>query len=439
MSNVGLGKICRRFVIPVPPRGYWAKKAAGRRVRQPQLPAATEPWQERISFHGHPRADVPEAPTPASHPSIGYEQDPAHHIVVAAGSELSHPIVARSARLLRRSKRNSVGMVVVPPGALRLHASRALHDRGLRLWQALLAAFEVRNYPIEARDTATVVTILGEPLELSIHETMRRDPHRITFAEQKEIDRGHAWGVPKWDEMPSGELEVAILNVTHARRRWHDGAKPIESQLNKVMMGLVRAALEVRRQRDEKERRERAFQEEQRLRVEAERRWKIEKGQRDRLNRFVTAWERADSVRTFVDRYRSAVGIAEAETELARWLEWLERRARLIDPLGRIDPSRILTLYHPTYSADRILKEGFTDPDGTSGSNSDHPPGVLLSSVQSSTGYYSTLVEVRLLERVVLPYEWPEEGSGIRTFYVPAATINEHLIRTPPVGAGATE
>jgi hypothetical protein len=28
LSNVGLGRACRRHDIPVPPRGYWARKAA---------------------------------------------------------------------------------------------------------------------------------------------------------------------------------------------------------------------------------------------------------------------------------------------------------------------------------------------------------------------------------------------------------------------------
>ena len=31
ISNVGLGKICRHRQIPVPPRGYWAKKKVGTR------------------------------------------------------------------------------------------------------------------------------------------------------------------------------------------------------------------------------------------------------------------------------------------------------------------------------------------------------------------------------------------------------------------------
>ena len=32
LSGRGLGKLCARHDIPVPPRGYWAKKAAGKRV-----------------------------------------------------------------------------------------------------------------------------------------------------------------------------------------------------------------------------------------------------------------------------------------------------------------------------------------------------------------------------------------------------------------------
>jgi hypothetical protein len=32
ISGRGLGKICSRFEIPVPPRGYWANLAVGKRV-----------------------------------------------------------------------------------------------------------------------------------------------------------------------------------------------------------------------------------------------------------------------------------------------------------------------------------------------------------------------------------------------------------------------
>lgn len=37
-SGRGLAKACKRLRIPVPPRGYWARVAAGQRPRRPQLP-----------------------------------------------------------------------------------------------------------------------------------------------------------------------------------------------------------------------------------------------------------------------------------------------------------------------------------------------------------------------------------------------------------------
>jgi len=38
LSDVGLAKICHRYNIPVPPRGYWAKQQTGKRVSKPSLP-----------------------------------------------------------------------------------------------------------------------------------------------------------------------------------------------------------------------------------------------------------------------------------------------------------------------------------------------------------------------------------------------------------------
>lgn len=38
VSNVGLAKACRRGNIPLPPRGYWAKRQSGRRVIRTPLP-----------------------------------------------------------------------------------------------------------------------------------------------------------------------------------------------------------------------------------------------------------------------------------------------------------------------------------------------------------------------------------------------------------------
>lgn len=64
LSGRGLGKLCARHNIPVPPRGWWAKKRHGHRVRQTPLLQIEDPRLERIVFHmseSQPaEADAPE-------------------------------------------------------------------------------------------------------------------------------------------------------------------------------------------------------------------------------------------------------------------------------------------------------------------------------------------------------------------------------------------
>lgn len=38
LSDVGLAKICKKYDIHRPPRGYWARKAAGQHLKKEPLP-----------------------------------------------------------------------------------------------------------------------------------------------------------------------------------------------------------------------------------------------------------------------------------------------------------------------------------------------------------------------------------------------------------------
>jgi hypothetical protein len=50
ISDVGLAKACRRLQVPLPPRGYWAKRDAGQQARRPKLPALRAGEAEEIVF-----------------------------------------------------------------------------------------------------------------------------------------------------------------------------------------------------------------------------------------------------------------------------------------------------------------------------------------------------------------------------------------------------
>jgi hypothetical protein len=42
ISDVGLAKVCKKLYVPLPGRGYWAKKAAGKTLeRKPRLEPVT--------------------------------------------------------------------------------------------------------------------------------------------------------------------------------------------------------------------------------------------------------------------------------------------------------------------------------------------------------------------------------------------------------------
>ena len=67
VSGVALGKTCRRLGVPVPGRGYWARKAAGQTLRRLPLPAPKpqQPLHYILSrWGGTPRNSDGEKPMP---------------------------------------------------------------------------------------------------------------------------------------------------------------------------------------------------------------------------------------------------------------------------------------------------------------------------------------------------------------------------------------
>ncbi len=97
VSEVGLAKTCRRHRIPVPPRGYWAKKRRGRRVTTIPLGSAVDSLPEAIAITRTEAATpVVRAVEPAE-PELAaareYEARPENLIVVPDVLHRRHPLV----------------------------------------------------------------------------------------------------------------------------------------------------------------------------------------------------------------------------------------------------------------------------------------------------------------------------------------------------------
>ena len=109
LSDRGFGKLCGRYSIPVPPRGWWAKKTAGHRVRQTPLPPLSDPYRQKIRLENKAWEVAHDAERPEVHPLVAFEQEPGNRIAVPTEGELSHPLELKTARLLKRSKREADG------------------------------------------------------------------------------------------------------------------------------------------------------------------------------------------------------------------------------------------------------------------------------------------------------------------------------------------
>ncbi len=90
ISDVALHKICRKYNVPVPPRGYWAKLAAGKAVRQTSLPKGNEKQHDYIEIIGSPAKKLPQNVRDAQ------TQGLAHEASVAAFSD-AHSSFVRGA------------------------------------------------------------------------------------------------------------------------------------------------------------------------------------------------------------------------------------------------------------------------------------------------------------------------------------------------------
>ena len=258
LSGRGLGKVCERHDIPVPPRGWWSKKAAGHPVELAPLPAAPPGTATRMTFAVPNVEGAPEsASEPDTHPLVLHERLDENKIEVPEDLPFTDPLIVKTRRLLNKGKRDSGGLIPAPAGGLHIHTSRSLHERALRIMQALLLAFAKRGFPVSTTADGVRVSILDENFRFGIEKSLKKVDHAVTFTEQKQIDRGMGWQVPKFDQVPSGDLTVVITNVHGLRQRWSEGAyRPSQRLLNKFIVGLVRAALAVKRPRAEAERRE---------------------------------------------------------------------------------------------------------------------------------------------------------------------------------------
>lgn len=266
-------------------------------------------------------------------PSVGAGEE----IVVPSRLVNPHPVVAQArAHYEKAGHADDRRGDPHRPRVLELRVSPASLHRALRLADALFKAAEARGHKMMLKpgDYGGACVVVGDqPVRVSLEERFERVPHEITKAEQAARKRNPYVLIPTHDARPTGELTFLVQNVASARGRWSEGERwKQEDRIGAVLAGIEAAAIKLRAERLEWERREREWQ-------AAEERRQREQEWREKLDRHLAGWRLARDIRALVAELRQVVAMAdgaESDGDLDAWLSWALRYADRIDPVAAL-------------------------------------------------------------------------------------------------------
>lgn len=152
ISDVGLKKICQRHRIPTPPRGYWAKKQAGKPARQVRFHETADPQEEMVVIQGWRTNLAPEVrqvmererERRKARSDVPIVSVPAEPVVTA------HPAVAATANALRKARPDGDDVVRASRiGHCGIEVGSASLERVITVLDALARALERHGQKLE--------------------------------------------------------------------------------------------------------------------------------------------------------------------------------------------------------------------------------------------------------------------------------------------------
>lgn len=351
MSGRGLAKLCERHGIPVPPRGYWAQKAAGKRTVRPPLVEIERPAEavEPIILQTRPKELVPEGSGTGSETA---GPDPYKELwdrvladlpPIKVPARLTKPHRAVAA-LLAQEERERESWRRWPSGSMpfRPRYGSPLQRRRLRILSTLLTELERRGFTVEQdRQIVSQIHIRHERDEVDFELTERIRQYRRELTEQ---EKAKSWSAnQKWrqEREATGELRFRIKSYAPKgiATSWQDDAdSPLEQKLHLVIAGIVVVAAHLKQIRQKREAEERRRREVELEAWRQEERRKAELARREVLLDQVSDWRTAAEVRSFVATILEAVQGGKLKLEgadqslLDRWGAWALKVADDLDP-----------------------------------------------------------------------------------------------------------
>ena len=251
ISGNGLAKICDRLNVPYPPRGWWAKKAAGKKVVIYRLPSPEPSTLQNVRISPTaPKSRVQEVPAEV--------QAIVKFALVKVPDRLQRPHRIIEATLLEREERRREAKRERDPHMRKFMDPGEFTDadrRRHRILDTLFKALQKHGGKLDTSEKGGFsAEMQGEAIEFVLREKQKRARRPLTPDEQR-------WATPggkSWrpELQPAGILYITIRTYMAGKLRteWIENSRnTLESLLPEILGTIVAAGPVLAEQRKARE------------------------------------------------------------------------------------------------------------------------------------------------------------------------------------------
>lgn len=321
VSDVGLAKACKAAGIPVPPRGWWAKRQHGKPLASQPVLTDRPDLPDRVTIRSPPPKPLLSAAAETAAATVLNGPE----INVANDLRGAHPIVQGWVNHDQERRRNyrqngwgTSGLEVL---------TTPLSRRRLRLTSAILKGLEAQGLT------------LGEDREWLKVGRGKDEVHFRLFGRSKIVQRPATADELRWHPdrptvratVPADDLILKVKDWLSIPTEYRELKVPLERQLTTIVANLAAGVTEQKELRQARE-----LQHERWLAAEAVRKKQAayDKAGQDLKERLIAQAARrsqADAIRAYVQAADASP--AANGKDYAGWRAWAQLQASTLDPL----------------------------------------------------------------------------------------------------------
>lgn len=361
ISDVGIKKICIKHRIPTPPRGYWARKKAGRKDKKTIYRQVSDITLNRILIHRSERGITPEELNERKARTRKKKQEAKQLIpddTLGSPGE-QHPLAERFHTRMTKKRPGYDGFITNRlKSCFQIHISPVSVERMTGFLSNFARVVKAAGHTLEPSDDGLLLRYEGEDITFELAEKTDRRPHQLTPKEEAELDKYKQYlkrregrtaydqwdwrdyvsepRVVEFDYNPNGRLVFRFTDGGYdgLRRTFADGkTQTIEKLLPDILAGASCIADQMKMKR-EKERIQKLERKKQEEIARKQRRLKnLEKHRILTLEELMGKWRNAADIREFVEAVQARVARSDKPGIADAWTDWASKYADSLDPL----------------------------------------------------------------------------------------------------------